>query len=35
MELLKEGMNKMFMLIQQNPLLAYIKPETLQIKKTK
>ena len=29
MESLKEGMNKMFLLIQQNPLLVNIKPEIL------
>ncbi len=27
---LKEGMNKMFLIIQQNPTLAYIKPEVLE-----
>jgi len=32
MESLKEGMNKIFLLIQQNPLLAYIKPEALTSK---
>jgi integrase len=33
MKLLKEGMNKMFLIIQQNPALANIKPEILhQIK---
>ena len=30
MELLKEGVNKMFMLIQQNPVLSHIKPEVLE-----
>lgn len=29
MESIKEGMNKMLMLIQQNPLFAHIKPEVL------
>jgi hypothetical protein len=27
---LKEGMNKIFLLIQQNPVLAQIKPEVLE-----
>lgn len=30
MELLKEGMNKIFLLIQQNPILLHVKPEVLQ-----
>ena len=30
MGLMKEGMNKIFVLIQQNPALAHIKPELLQ-----
>jgi hypothetical protein len=32
MESLKEGMNKIMILIQQNPVLAYIKPEALSNK---
>jgi integrase len=28
-QLLKEGMNKLFLLIQQNPVLAHVKPEVL------
>mgnify|MGYP006264710855 CR=1 FL=1 len=30
MESLKEGMNNIFLLIQQNPLLANVKPEILR-----
>jgi hypothetical protein len=30
MESLKEGMNKIFLLIQQNPVLINIKPEVLE-----
>lgn len=30
MESLKEGMNQIFLLIQQNPLLTNVKPEVLQ-----
>jgi integrase len=30
MESLKEGMNHLFILIQQNPVLAYVKPEVLE-----
>ena len=30
MEDLKEGMNKIFLLIQQNPLLINMKPEILK-----
>jgi hypothetical protein len=30
MESLNERMNKMFLLIQQNPLLAHIKPKVLE-----
>jgi hypothetical protein len=29
MELLKEGMNRLFLLVQQNPVLAHVKPEVL------
>jgi hypothetical protein len=32
MESLKEGMNKIMILIQQNPILTYVKPEALKIK---
>ncbi len=28
-EILKDGMNKILLLVQQNPLLAHIKPEVL------
>jgi integrase len=30
MEVLKEGMNRLFVLIQQNPVLAHVKPEVLE-----
>jgi hypothetical protein len=35
MESLKEGINKIMILIQQNSLLAYVKPDALSIKATK